>query len=54
MSRPLCLHFAYYQGHKARDEGRPCLPPHGFSAARFWWVGGWNDRDIECHALDAA
>lgn len=38
---------SYYNGREARKARRPCLPPHGFCASRFWWVAGWNDRDME-------
>ena len=38
----------YYTGRNARGKGRAKTPPATLTwAERHWWLGGWNDRDME-------
>lgn len=38
----------YYDGRIARQKGKPKVSPFSsISADHFWWLAGWNDRDME-------
>ncbi|MEX5363444.1 MULTISPECIES: hypothetical protein [Pseudomonas] len=40
---------SYHQGHAARSAGKSKLSqPFGYpTVGAGWWLGGWNDRDME-------
>jgi hypothetical protein len=46
---------AHYQaGVSARTWGNAKVPPGVLNwRDRHWWLGGWNDRDIEIQAKNA-
>lgn len=45
----------YYSGRNFRSKGYPKTPPAILSEEdRYWWLAGWNDRDVELMARKAA
>jgi hypothetical protein len=40
--------IAYINGVSARTRGLPKVAPSRLSEVmRYWWLAGWNDRDME-------
>jgi hypothetical protein len=38
---------AYSRGVVARNENRPKVQPKSFNKNFYYWLAGWNDRDME-------
>lgn len=42
------LPIEYYYGYNARNRKTKKMPPGKLAPVmRYWWLAGWNDRDIE-------
>lgn len=41
----------YYAGSAAREAGQAKCPPGLLEPVyRYWWLAGWNERDMELNA----
>ena len=52
MSRYKRTHFSeplsYFQGREARDKDMAKIVPSTYKNTDYWWwLAGWNDRDME-------